>query len=452
VANLFFDSALLPEGWASGVRVMIAGGAIAAVETDAAAQSGDERASIGLPGMANVHSHAFQRGMAGLTEHRGSNADSFWTWRELMYRFVGHITPEDAAAFAAQAYMEMLESGFTRVGEFHYLHHDRSGKPYADVAEMAGRVVEASVQTGIALTLLPVFYAHSQFGGKPPSEGQRRFINSVDQYARLMESSRKLIAPLPQAKIGIAPHSLRAVTPQELAAIQPLAEGGPIHIHAAEQTREVEDCVAWSGMRPVEWLLKSAPVDRRWCLVHATHLTENETAGFAASGAVAGLCPITEANLGDGIFRGTEFIGAGGAFGLGTDSNVLISVGQELRQLEYSQRLRDRARNALAGGPDRSTARTLFDAAVRGGAQAMGVTGGIQVGAPADLFSLDTNDVVFAGRTGDRVLDTFVFAGGDQHIDSVWRAGRRVVSKGRHVEREKIEARYRATLERLLRV
>jgi formiminoglutamate deiminase len=369
-----------------------------------------------------------------------------------MYRFVGHITPEDAAAFAAQAYMEMLESGFTRVGEFHYRHHDPSGKPYADVAEMAGRVVEASVQTGIALTLLPVFYAHSQFGGKPPSEGQRRFINSVDQYARLMESSRKLIAPLPQAKIGIAPHSLRAVTPQELAAIQPLAEGGPIHIHAAEQTREVEDCVAWSGMRPVEWLLKSAPVDRRWCLVHATHLTENETAGFAASGAVAGLCPITEANLGDGIFRGTEFIGAGGAFGLGTDSNVLISVGQELRQLEYSQRLRDRARNALAGGPDRSTARTLFDAAVRGGAQAMGVTGGIRVGAPADLFSLDTNDVVFAGRTGDRVLDTFVFAGGDQRIDSVWRAGRRVVSKGRHIEREKIEALYRATLERLLRV
>ena len=452
MADLFFESALLPEGWASGVRVVMAGGAIAGVEKEVAAQPGDERASIGLPGMANVHSHAFQRGMAGLTEHRGANADSFWTWRELMYRFVGHITPDDAAAFAAQAYMEMLENGFTRVGEFHYLHHDPGGKPYADLAEMAGRIVAASVQTGIALTLLPVFYAHSQFGGKPPSEGQRRFINSVDQYARLMEASRKLVARLSHATIGIGPHSLRAVTPEELAAIQPLAEGGPIHIHAAEQTREVEDCVAWSGMRPVEWLLKSAPVDRRWCLVHATHLTENETAGFAASGAVAGLCPITEGNLGDGIFRGTEFIGAGGAFGLGTDSNVLISVGQELRQLEYSQRLRDRVRNALAGGPNRSTGRTLFDAAVRGGAQAMGVTGGIQVGAPADLFSLDTSHVIFAGRTGDRVLDTFVFAGGDQCIDSVWRAGRRVVSNGRHMERETIEARYRATLERLLRV
>jgi formimidoylglutamate deiminase len=452
VGNLHFESALLPEGWAADVRVVIAGGAIAGIETGVAAQSADERASVGLPGMANVHSHAFQRGMAGLTEHRGPNADSFWTWRELMYRFVEHVTPDDAEALAAQAYMEMLETGFTRVGEFHYLHHDPAGKPYADLAEMASRIVAACEQTGIALTLLPVFYAHSQFGGKPPSEGQRRFINSMDQYARLMESSRKLVAPLPHAAIGIAPHSLRAVTPDELTAIQPLAGDGPIHIHAAEQTREVEDCVAWSGMRPVEWLLSSAPIDRRWCLVHATHLTEKETAGFAASGAVAGLCPITEGNLGDGIFRGTQFLGAGGTFGLGTDSNVLISVGQELRQLEYSQRLRDRVRNALAGGSDRSTGRALYEAAVRGGAQATGVKGGIQVGAPADLFSLATNHVIFAGRTGDRVLDTLIFAGGDQCIDSVWRAGRRVVSKGRHVEREKIEARYRTTLERLLRV
>jgi formiminoglutamate deiminase len=451
VANLHFESALLPDGWAHDVRVSIAGGAITGVEKEVAAQSGDERAKVGLPGVANVHSHAFQRGMAGLTEHRGSSADSFWTWRELMYRFVGNITPEDAEAFAAQAYMEMLEAGFTRVGEFHYLHHDPGGKPYADLGEMAARVVAASVQTGIALTLLPVFYAHSNFGGQPPSEGQRRFINSVDQYARLMERSRKLVAALPHATVGIAPHSLRAVTPDELVAIQPLAQGGPIHIHAAEQVREVEECVAWSGKRPVEWLLGSAAVDRRWCLIHATHLTEKETAAFAASGAVAGLCPITEGNLGDGIFRGTEFLSAGGAFGLGTDSNVLISVGQELRQLEYSQRLRDRVRNALAGGPNRSTGRTLYDAAVRGGAQALGVMGGIQAGAPADVFSLTTDHVIFAGRSGDRVLDTFIFAGADRCIDSVWRAGRRVVSNGRHIEREKIEARYRATLERLLR-
>jgi formiminoglutamate deiminase len=450
-AGVHFQSALLPQGWAANVRVGFFEGAITAVERDVAPRVGDERASVGLPGMSNVHSHAFQRGMAGLTEHRGPNADSFWTWRELMYRFVGRITPDDAESFAAQAYMEMLESGFTRVGEFHYLHHDPSGNAYADVAEMAVQVVAAAEQSGIAMTLLPVFYAHSGFGGAPPSEGQRRFINSVDQFARLMEASRRVVAPLAHAVVGIAPHSLRAVTPQELAAILPLAAGGPIHIHAAEQVREVEDCVAWSGIRPVEWLLTSLPIDSRWCLIHSTHVTEAEVEQLARSGAVAGLCPITEGNLGDGIFPATAFLGAGGALGIGTDSNVLISVGQELRQLEYSQRLRDRVRNALAGGPNRSTGRTLYDAALVGGARAMGVRAGIEVGAPADLFSLRTDDVMFAGRAADRLLDTFLFAGGDRCIDSVWRAGRKVVSNGRHHARNAIESRYRATLERLLR-
>jgi formimidoylglutamate deiminase len=486
-AGVHFQSALLPDGWAANVRVGIANGALASVERNVAPRAGDDRASVGLPGIANVHSHAFQRGMAGLTEHRGPNADSFWTWRELMYRFVGRITPDDAETFAAQAYMEMLEAGFTRVGEFHYLHHDPSGRPYAALGEMVARVVAAVEQTGIALTMLPVFYAHSGFGGKPPAEGQRRFINTVDQFARLMELSREAVAPLPHAVVGIAPHSLRAVTPEELSAIQPLAQGGAVHIHAAEQVREVEECVAWSGMRPVEWLLSSMPVDRRWCFIHSTHVTDVETARLASSGATAGLCPITEGNLGDGVFPATQFMGAGGALGIGTDSNVLISVAQELRQLEYSQRLRDRVRNALAGGANRSTGRTLFEAALKGGAQAMGVARtngyasagrgapdssskpagdaprasdgadataaqvGIAVGAPADMFSLATGDVMFAGRGGDQLLDTFVFAGGDRCIDSVWRAGRKVVSNGRHHAREAIETRYRATLERLLR-
>jgi formiminoglutamate deiminase len=463
-----FESALLPDGWASNVRVTFADGAFASVRRNAAPDARDFRASVGLPGLSNVHSHAFQRGMAGLTEHRGPNADSFWTWRELMYRFVGRLTPEDAEAFAAQAYMEMLEAGFTRVGEFHYLHHDPGGTPYSDLAEMAARVVAACEQTGIALTLLPVFYAHSNFGGGAPSEGQRRFICSVEQYARLMESSRALVASLPHSTIGIAPHSLRAVTPDELSAILPLAGEGPIHIHAAEQTQEVEHCVAWSGKRPVQWLLDSMPVDRRWCLIHSTHIDDVEVARLAASGAVAGLCPITEGNLGDGIFPAAAFLGASGSFGIGTDSNVLISAAQELRQLEYSQRLRDRMRNVLAGGPNRSTGRTLFDAALKGGARAMavdtmasiggqsagapvGVLTGIAVGAPADFFSLDTRDVLFAGRGGDSLLDTFIFAGRDRCIDSVWRAGRQVVSQGRHLARSGIEARYRATLERLLR-
>jgi formiminoglutamate deiminase len=443
---------LLPDGWASNVRATFAGGAFASVERDVAPDARDFRASVGLPGLSNVHSHAFQRGMAGLTEHRGPNADSFWTWRELMYRFVGRLTPDDAEAFAAQAFMEMLEAGFTRVGEFHYLHHDPAGQPYSDLAEMASRVVAACEQTGIALTLLPVFYAHSSFGGRAPNEGQRRFICTVDLYARLMESSRALVASLPHSAVGIAPHSLRAVTPDELSAILPLADRGPIHIHAAEQIKEVEDCLAWSGKRPVQWLLDSMPVDRRWCLIHSTHVDEGEVARLAASGAVAGLCPITEGNLGDGIFPAAAFLDTGGSFGIGTDSNVLISVGQELRQLEYSQRLRDRMRNVLAGGPNRSTGRTLFDAALKGGAQAMGTSAGIAVGAPADFFSLDTRDVLFAGRSGDQLLDTFIFAGGDRCIDSVWRAGRQVVSQGRHLARAAIETRYRATLERLLRI
>jgi len=372
-----FKSALMPDGWAAQVRIVLADGAIASIEHGVDPGAKDERASVGLPGMSNVHSHAFQRGMAGLTEHRGPNADSFWTWRELMYRFVGRITPDDAESFAAQAYMEMLEAGFTRVGEFHYLHHDPSGNAYADIAEMAVRVAAAVEQTGIGLTLLPVFYAHSGFGGLAPSAGQRRFINSVDEFARLMEASRKIVTGLPQATLGIAPHSLRAVTSEELSAILPLAGGGPIHIHAAEQVREVEDCLAWSGMRPVEWLLASMPVDSRWCLVHSTHVTEAETAGLARSGAVAGLCPITEGNLGDGVFPATAYLDAGGTLAIGTDSNVLISVGQELRQLEYSQRLRDRVRNALAGGPNRSTGRTVYEAALKGGARAMGVVGGL---------------------------------------------------------------------------
>lgn len=468
--GVHFESALLPDGWAGNVRVTFADGAFATVERDVTASRDDVRARVGLPGVSNVHSHAFQRGMAGLTESSGPNADSFWTWRELMYRFVGRLTPEDAEALAAQAYMEMLEAGFTRVGEFHYLHHDPSGKAYSDLAEMAGRVVAACEQTGIGLTLLPVFYAHSGFGGKAPTEGQRRFICSVDQFARLIEKSRALISRVPHATIGVAPHSLRAVTPEELSALVPLANGGPIHIHAAEQTKEVEDCVAWSGKRPVQWLLDSMPVDHRWCLVHSTHLDPSEISRLAARGAVAGLCPITEANLGDGIFPAQAFLNAGGSFGIGTDSNVLISAAQELRQLEYSQRLQDRARTVLAGGPNRSTGRSLFDAALKGGAQALGLfatdTGvararplatpatsltGIQVGAPADVFSLAADDVMYAGRSGDAILDTFVFAGGDRCIDNVWRAGRQVVSQGRHFARDAIETRYRATLERLLR-
>ena len=451
--SLHFATALLPDGWAKNVRVEIADGRFLSVERDIEPQAGDERVAIALPGMCNVHSHGFQRGMAGLTEFRGPDADNFWSWRSLMYRFVGRMTPDDIGAITAQAYVEMLEGGFTRVGEFHYVHHDPAGKPYANPAETAIQVAAAVARTGIGLTLLPVFYAHGGFDGAKPNDGQRRFVTTLDEFARLMEAGRKIVNSLEGATLGVAPHSLRAVTPDELARVVPLAGSGPVHIHAAEQTGEVEQCLAWSGARPVEWLLKNADVDRRWCLVHSTHLTDEECAGLAVSGAVAGLCPVTEANLGDGIFPAPTYLGAGGTFGIGTDSNVSIGVADELRQLEYSQRLRDRARNVVGVADARSTGRVLFEGAVRGGAQAlgMGAVTGIAPGAGADFVSLNAESPALVAREGDALLDSFVFAGGTRFIDGVWRAGRKLVSEGRHIEREQVATRFQETLRKLLR-
>ncbi|TIN17500.1 MAG: formimidoylglutamate deiminase, partial [Mesorhizobium sp.] len=323
MAAIFAEQALLPDGWHNNVRISLANGRIIAVEPGTTELAGDERHAILLPGMPNLHSHAFQRGMAGLAELRGPSADSFWSWREVMYRFALSMTPDQVEAVAAQLYVEMLEAGFSRVGEFHYLHHDREGKPYANLAEMAERIAAAAGETGIGLTLLPVFYAHSSFGGAAPNEGQRRFINDVNRFSRLVEKSRECVRSLNQAVVGVAPHSLRAATSEELAEVVEIVPDGPIHIHIAEQVKEVEDCLAWSGARPVEFLLANAKVDERWCLIHATHMTNAETVAIAKSGAIAGLCPITEANLGDGIFAAQLFRDHGGRFGVGSDSNVL---------------------------------------------------------------------------------------------------------------------------------
>src|SRR3954449_10652084 len=362
--TLHFGSALLPSGWADDVQVVVADGTVAKVTTGVAPESRDDRHQLAIPGITSLHSHACQRGMAGLAETRGNTADTFWTWRETMYRFALEMTPEDTEAVATLLYVEMLEQGYARVGEFHYLHHDHDGRSYANPAEMATRIARAAKVTGIGLTMLPSFYAHGSFGGAAPHAGQRRFICSVDQFARLITATEMAVRELPGANIGVAPHSLRAVTPDELSAIAPLAEGGPVHIHAAEQIKEVEECIAWSGRRPVEWLLEHAPVDRRWCLIHATHTTAAEVVALARSGAGAGLCPITEASLGDGIFPTREFLDAGGRFGVGTDSNVLVGVTDELRQLEYGQRLKHRARNVLSDGPGISTGRALVEAAL----------------------------------------------------------------------------------------
>jgi formiminoglutamate deiminase len=448
--ELHFKQALLPGGWSRDVRLSIANGRISAVHTGVAATDADERHAIGLPGLPNLHSHGFQRGMAGLTEIRGASSDSFWTWRDLMYRFVGRMAPDDVEAITAQAYVEMLEAGFTRVGEFHYIHHDPSGVPYADIAELAGRVAAAAQMSGIGLSLLPVFYAHAGFGGQAPNDGQRRFVNSVDRFVRLMEASRAAVAGCEETVVGVAPHSLRAVTPDELAAILPLAGAAPIHIHVAEQMKEVEDCIAWSGSPPVRWLLDHAPVDRRWCLVHATHMTDEEIHAMAATGAVAGLCPVTEANLGDGIFNTQTFCGAGGAFGVGTDSNVLIGAADELRQLEYSQRLKLRARNVMATARTASTGRALFDAALAGGAQALGVAGGLAAGRAADIVSLDADNLALGGRSGDAILDGWIFACARSPVDCVWTSGRKVVTNGRHHQAESVAAGFRRRLEGLL--
>ena len=357
--ELFFDHALLPSGWARNVRISVTDGTILSIAEGATREGAERFAGIAIPGLPNLHCHAFQRGMAGLAERRGPAADSFWTWREVMYRFLDRLSPDDVQAITAFAYTQMLEAGFTAVGEFQYLHHDIDGRPYTDLGEMAARIAAASAETRIGLTLLPSFYAYGGFGGAPPDAGQRRFLNEPDRFLKLVERSRAIVADLPEAQVGIAPHSLRALTPETLRIICQATPEGPIHIHAAEQMKEVEESLAALGCRPVEWLLDNAGVNSRWCLIHATHTTGAEIRALAASGAVVGLCPLTEASLGDGIFGGADYLAAGGRFGVGTDSNIQIDAAAELRQLEYEQRLARGARNVMTmqeGEFDRSTA------------------------------------------------------------------------------------------------
>jgi formiminoglutamate deiminase len=446
---LHFDTALLPSGWAANVRLRIAGGIIRDVACGVDATPGIERHKIGLPGMPNLHSHAFQRGFAGLAERRAEARDDFLTWRDIMYRFVEKISPDDLEAIAALAFMEMLESGFTHVGEFHYLHRAADGAFYDDPAAMAGRIAAAAEISGIGLTLLPVFYAHSDFGGAPPHAGQKRFLSTPDEFARLVEGSIVAVAGLTNSRVGIAPHSLRAVTQSELKEILSLAKSSPVHIHVAEQMREVEACRAWCGKSPVAWLMENAPVGPRWCLVHATHADEADLAAIAASGAVVGLCPVTEANLGDGIFPLAKFLERSGRIGIGSDSNVYIGAAEELRSLEYGQRLNRQVRN-VAASHAASTGRALFDAAMAGGAQALGIKSGLDVGSAADIMTLDAGHAALVCRTGDALLDSYVFAGSGGIIGDVWRGGEKLVSNGRHLRKDGIMARYGKTLGRLL--
>jgi formimidoylglutamate deiminase len=447
---LWAPEAMLPDRWARNVRVTVEDGKIASVVADTPAEHGDRRLTgcVLLPAMANLHSHAFQRAMAGMTERRGETDDSFWTWRDLMYRFVGTLEPDEIEAIAALAFIEMLEAGHGSVAEFHYLHHQTGGAPYENPAELSHRIIAAAAETGIGLTLLPVLYTFAGTGGQPLSGGQRRFGNDTDSLLRIAEAARPVLAE--DGALGIAPHSLRAVTLDQIAELQAAFADGPLHIHAAEQTAEVEAIVAAHGARPIELLLDRVGIGENWCVVHATHMSAAETRRLAQSGAVAGLCPVTEANLGDGLFNAADYLAADGAFGIGTDSNVQITLAGELRLLEYGQRLHHRARNVIAGRST-STGDTLYRAALAGGARALGrKCGAIAPGMRADLLTLDRNDETLLPLTTGQLLDGFIFAGASKALRDVWSAGRHVVRDGRHIARDDVSRRYKAAMQRIV--
>ncbi|TJY59541.1 formimidoylglutamate deiminase [Sinimarinibacterium sp. CAU 1509] len=448
----FAADAWLPDGWARNVVFNVdAAGMIEDVALGGDALGAEILRGPVIPAMPNLHSHAFQRAMAGLTQRAGSHADSFWSWRECMYRFVERLTPDDIEVIATQLYIELLQQGYTSVGEFHYLHHDARGRRYRDPAETSRRIIGAAQCAGIELSLLPVLYRHAGFGGEAPSEAQRRFVCTLEDYARIVEALGGERAYV----LGFAPHSLRAVTPESLeqllalrAAVAPQA---PLHLHIAEQQREVEDCLAWSGLRPVEWLLQNVSVDGSWCLVHATHMRDIEAVSLATRGAVVGLCPSTEADLGDGIFNAEAFVMAGGRIGIGSDSQVGVSPWAELRGFEYSQRLQRRRRNVFVQQADVSVGAELYRCAQLGGAQALGQpVMGLAPGQRADWVVLNMDDPALVEQAPQTLLDAAVFGPAQRPVRDVMVGGHWRVRDGVHPGAEAALPAYRKTLRRLL--
>ena len=464
--RLLAQQALLPAGWQRNVLLEVGDdGCFSAVkvisEQDLPTLAAEiQRVEIILPGMANLHSHAFQRALAGLTEYRSNPTDSFWSWRALMYRFAHKLSPESLYAIALQLYIEMLKAGYTSVCEFHYLHHDVEGRPYADFSQHAQCLIAAARKAGIGLTLLPALYQYSGFGAQPPQLAQARFINSPEWILKLLQHLQHVYPQHVGLRYGVAPHSLRAVTP---ASLTELLEGvkawdvtAPVHIHIAEQTKEVDDCLAVLGARPVQWLLDQFAVDHHWCLIHATHMTAAETEALAKSGAVAGICPTTEANLGDGIFNGVAYTAAQGHWGIGSDSHISVSVVEELRLYEYSQRLLHRQRNVLVGTESTSVGNYLYRSAQAGGALATGrAVAGLAAGQSADLLVLDDSQVDLVAnackKQSDIVLDSLIFSQhGSSLIQDVMSGGRWVIQQGQHVMDESSQKEYRYVLQGLL--
>ena len=449
--RIFANCALLQHGFVENVALEITDGIISKIIENADHKGATTTVDTLLPAVANLHSHSFQRAMSGMTEYRERGRESFWTWRELMYAFLDHLTPEHISAIAAQTFMEMQLAGYAAVSEFHYVHHKQGGGHYDNIAELTERIFEAAALTGIGLTHLPVLYSQAGPGGEALAGGQLRFQNDIDAFLSIVNESQRLATSLtPDAGVGIAPHSLRAVSRTSLKEVLAQSTSGPVHIHIAEQTKEVEDITVAFGSRPVSWLMDNVEVDDRWCLIHATHMTADETQRVAQSGAVAGLCPITEANLGDGIFDGGRYMECDGVFGIGSDSNVNISLTEELRLLEYSQRLRDRQRNVLSGKIGH-TGHHLYTGAAQGGAQALSRNAGqIAVGMLADLVAIDRDDPRLCGLENDKLLDGLVFAANDTVVTDVWSAGRHQVRAGRHVKQGEVTQQFRSAMKDLV--
>ena len=405
-----------------------------------------------LPSLVDAHSHAFQRAMAGLAERREEGEDDFWSWRDRMYRVALRITPDQLRAIAAQLYVELLRGGYTQVCEFHYLQHRPDGAAYADPMELSWALADAAEDAGLGLTLLPVLYERAGFTQPALRDDQRRFATTPQSVFALQQAAAR--SGRRRVNAGVAIHSLRAASAGSILALRRLADGmaGPVHIHVAEQTAEVADCLQATGARPIEWLAREGLLDTRWHLVHATHALPEEIEAVSRSGAGIVICPATEANLGDGLADLPRWLAGGVPLSLGSDSQVTRSWVEELRWLEYGQRLALRQRNVAAdpgkhAGAQPATAARLFDAALAASAAPAGFANwGFEPGARADFIVLDPADPSLLGVPTSHVLDALIFSSPGDAIRDVYVAGQAVVRERRHAAQQAIGARFAAAM------